>query len=151
MTQAVGRVRAAAVGIGAYGGGMSIRVELEDLRAATGEYGWAYLLTVRDDERAHVVAVTPEWHDDALVMRVGRGTAANAAARPNVSLCYPPTDPAGYSLIVDGDATVGASGDDATVSFAPTGAVWHRPAPAGFAGAPTGCASDCLPVTNEPG
>lgn len=122
---------------------MSIPVELPDLRTKIAEYGWAYLLTVRDDERPHVVAVTPVWDGDLLTMDVGRGTAANSTARPSVSLCYPPPEPDGYSLIVDGTARV----DGARLSFAPSGAVLHRPAPAGFEGSATGCGSDCAPVS----
>ena len=112
---------------------MSIPVAIVDLAAATGDYGWAYLLTVRDDLRPHIVAVTPEWDGESLLMNVGRGTARNAAARPSVSLCYPPVEDGGYSLIVDGEAT---ADDDATVCFTPTGAVLHRPAPKGSPGRP---------------
>jgi hypothetical protein len=76
-------------------------------------------------------------------MDVGRGTARNAAARSSISLCYPPTDEGGYSLIVDGQASVDG---EAMVQFTPTGAVLHRPAPEGFAGSTTGCGNDCEPV-----
>jgi hypothetical protein len=122
---------------------MSIPVAIEDLVAATGERGWAYLLTVSDDQRPHVVAVDPIWDDEVLVIDVGRGTARNAAARPSISLCYPPVQDGGYSLIVDGDAAVEG---ESVVRFAPTGAVLHRPAPVGFNGSPTGCGNDCEPV-----
>ncbi len=122
---------------------MSIPVAIDDLAAAIGEYGWAYLLTVRDDLRPHIVAVTPAWDDEQLVMDVGRGTARNTSARPSISLCYPPVDDGGYSLIIDGEATVD---DEATVRFAPTGAVLHRPALDGFIGSATGCGNDCEPV-----
>lgn len=121
---------------------MSIPVELPDLQAKTAEYGWAYLLTVREDARPHVVAVTPEWDGDELAMSVGRSTAANAAARRSISLCYPPAETDGHSLIVDGTASVSGS----RVAFAPTGAVLHRPAPPGFTGSATGCGNDCEPV-----
>jgi hypothetical protein len=122
---------------------MSVPVAIADLAATTGEYGWAYLLTVRDDLRPHVVAVTPVWNGDQLSMSVGRGTARNAATRPAVSLCYPPVTDGGYSLIVDGIASVE---EEATVRFAPSGAVLHRPAPDGFSGSTTGCGNDCEPV-----
>ena len=121
---------------------MSIPVAIDELAAATSEYGWAYLLTVRDDLRPHIVAVTPTWEGEQLVMEVGRGTARNAAARSSISLCYPPVDEGGYSLIVDGDASVEAE----EVRFVPTGAVLHRPAPDGFTGSATGCGNDCEPV-----
>jgi hypothetical protein len=114
---------------------MSIPVAIDDLAGAVAERGWAYLVTVRDDLRPHIVAVTPEWDDGQLVVNVGRGTARNASARRSVSLCYPPVEDGGYSLVVDGDATV--VGDD-IVRFAPTGAVLHRPAPAGSIVNPSG-------------
>ena len=122
---------------------MSIPVAIDDLAAATGEYGWAYLLTVRDDLRPHIVAVTPTWEGDQLVMSVGRGTARNAAARTAISLCYPPAADGGYSLIVDGTAALDG---ESTVRFAPSGAVLHRPAPEGFTGSKAGCGNDCGPV-----
>jgi hypothetical protein len=105
---------------------MSVAVELTDLPDKTAEFRWAYLLTVRDDERPHVVAVTPSWVDGALVMSVGRGSARNAASRSSITLCYPPVDTTGFSLIVDGTATV--DGDD-VVTLQPVTAVLHRPAP----------------------
>ena len=126
-----------------YASGMSIPVAIDDLAAATGEYGWAYLLTVRDDLRPHIVAVSPVWDDEQLVMTVGRGTARNASARSSISLCYPPVDDGGYSLIVDGEAMVEG---ETTVRFAPQGAVLHRPALDGVTGSATGCGNDCEPV-----
>jgi hypothetical protein len=129
---------------------MSIPVEIPDLRSTAAEYGWAYLLTVRDDARPHIVAVTPVWEGEDLVMPVGGGTAANAAARPSVSLCYPPPESDGYSLIVDGRAEVSSTDHGAVgreVRFRPSGAVLHRPAPEGFTGSATGCANDCAPVS----
>lgn len=123
---------------------MSVPVEVADLQAKTAEYGWAYLLTVGEDGRPHVVAVSPTWDGDRLAMDVGRGTAANAAARSSVVLCFPPVEPDGYSLIVDGTARVG----ERRVAFEPSGAVLHRPAPPGFTGSATGCGNDCEPVSS---
>lgn len=120
-------------------------MEIDDLAAAMEEYGWAYLLTVRSDHRPHVIAVSPEWADDQLVMPVGRGTASNATERASISLCFPPLESGGYSLIVDGVASVDA--DSGVVRLRPSTAVLHRPAPEGFSGSPTGCGQDCLPVT----
>ena len=122
---------------------MSIPVAIPDLAAAITEYGFAYLLTVRDDLRAHIVAVTPAWEGERLVMDVGGGTARNATSRPAVSLCYPPVQEGGYSLIIDGDAEVDG---DSGLSFTPTGAVLHRPAVGGRGGS-TGCGNDCEPVS----
>jgi hypothetical protein len=104
---------------------MSIAVPLDELEAVTAGYGWAYLLTVRDDQRPHVVAVSPIWDDTVLVAEVGRSTASHVAARPDISLCYPPIEADGYSLIVDGTGAV----EGQTVRFTPADAVLHRPAP----------------------
>ena len=108
-----------------YDAAVSIAVDLDDLPAKTAEFRWAYLLTVRDDQRPHVVAVTPVWQGDSLMVTVGRGTAANAAARPTITLCYPPPELTGFSLVLDGEATV----DDDTIAVRPTSAVLHRAAP----------------------
>ena len=125
---------------------MSIPVELDALEAATADYGAAYLLTVTDDERPKIVAVHPEWSDHRLLVASGGGTARNAEARPQVTLAFPPADPEGYTLIVDGLARVAAEGDVVIISIAPSSAVLHRAAPAGFVNTATGCAHDCAPV-----
>ncbi len=126
---------------------MSIPVELDALEAKTAEYGWAYLLTVTDDERTKIVAVHPVWDGTKLVVASGGGTARNAAARSQVTLAYPPAEPDGYTLIVDGLARVDDTDDaGSVVSIAPSGAVLHRPAPAGFVNTATGCSHDCAPV-----
>jgi hypothetical protein len=122
---------------------VSIPVAIPDLQAAIAQRGWAYLLTVRDDLRPHIVAVTPVWDGERLLVEAGRGTARNAMVRPAVTLCYPPVEPDGYSLIVDGTAVVG---DDGSVGFEPTGAVLHRPAAPSSGGSATGCGNDCEPV-----
>ena len=46
-------------------------------------------------------------------MSVGRGSARNAAERSSITLCYPPVDSTGFSLIVDGVATVSDDRRDA--------------------------------------
>lgn len=124
---------------------MSIPVAIDDLVAETERYGFAYLLTVRDDQTPHIVAVNPAWRDGRAVMEVGRGTARNARARSSVTLCFPPTADGGYTLITDGIATVEDGADGEVVSFEPTGAVLHRPASPGLTSV-TGCENDCLPV-----
>lgn len=107
---------------------MSIAVPLEDLADRLQEHPWGYLVTVRDDGRAQTLAVPTRLVDGALVASVGRSTAANATARPNVTMVFPGADGAAFSLIVDGDATV-ATGDDAPqLTVTPTWAVLHRPA-----------------------
>ena len=117
-------------------------MEIDDLRSEAERYGFAYLLTVRDDDRPHIVAVDPEWEGRSLVTSVGRGTAANVSARPEITLCYPPVDDGGYSLIVDGRGSVDR---DHVVTFTPHSAVLHRPATPGSP-SQTGCDHDCKPV-----
>lgn len=130
---------------------MSIPVELADLQAKTTEYTWAYLLTVRPDSTPHLVSLSPQWDGDVLLMSVSTGTAQNSTAGSTVTLCYPPLDHDGYSLIIDGLAVSAGSGESVPdgkhlIRFTPGGAVLHRSAAPGFANSATGCANDCLPV-----
>ena len=131
---------------------MSIPIELADLQAKTNEYTWAYLLTVRPDATPHLVSLSPQWDGEALLLSVSAGTARNSTSGATVTLCYPPLDHDGYSLIVDGlasavEGAVGSVPDGKhLIRFAASGAVLHRSAAPGFANSATGCASDCLPV-----
>ena len=110
---------------------MSIEVPIEQLFTDLANWGFGYLLTVSDDERTHLLALRPQVHgqDDQRRLRFdaeGRRACRNSAARPNVSVVFPPTDDSdGYSLVVDGEATV----VDRYVDVRPTWAVLHRPAP----------------------
>lgn len=125
---------------------MSIPVQLDALEAKTQEYAYAYLLTVNDDQTPKIVAVRPTWNGPTMQIAEGGRSARNSADRSTVTLSYPPIDPTGYTLIIDGTATVTPSGDSSVISFAPSGAVLHRPAPADFEGSATGCSHDCAPV-----
>lgn len=123
---------------------MSIPVALEKLRNEIRAFALApYLITVSDDARPHAVAVAATWEGNALAMDVGKRTASNASARPQVSLLWPPNDAGGYSLIVDGTAAPGAV--DGRVAVTPTRAVLHRPAATPEAAKP-GCSADCEPI-----
>jgi hypothetical protein len=120
---------------------MTIAVELGELAAKIDEFGFAYLVTVSEEGRAHVLSVWPEVTDHGVVVDgVGRHSQANAAAQPTVTLVWPPADPSGYSLLVDGAATV----DGSTITVVPAKAILHRPAP-GPDGRRAG--SDCVDVT----
>jgi hypothetical protein len=123
---------------------MSISVELERVREEAMQRGsGAFLLTVAEDARPHVVAVTVDWESGSLVMGAGRSSARNAVARPGVTLLWPPMEPGGYSLIIDGDAAVEPSEDGGQVTVRASRAVLHRP---GTAGSASGCGSDCVPL-----
>lgn len=101
---------------------MSIAVDLSALAGTLAEYSFAYLVTVGDDYRAHTVAVDPVMTGGALVVAsVGNSTRRNAGAHPDVTLVWPPREPGGLTLIVDGTADVA----DAGLRVTPTGAVLH--------------------------
>ncbi len=121
---------------------MSIPVQLGELGEAVGRFGFAYLLTVSDDGRPHSVAVDPTTDGTEFAIDAGRRTRANAQARSNVSLLFPPVEPGGYSLIVDATATV----DGESIRLAPSGAVLHRPASIGFVPDNPACTADCVPL-----
>lgn len=128
---------------------MSISVELERVQdEAAQRSGLAYLLTVTDDGRPHIIAVSVGWDGTDLVMGAGRGSCRNAIARPSVSVLWPPDEPGGYSLIADGTATVAPydDGEGGTVTLSPTRAVLHRPG----VGANPGCKADCVPLLRTP-
>jgi len=124
---------------------VSIPVALDGLRAALEERGGtAYLLTVSDDSRPHAVHCPLRWAGDALAVDVGKRSAANATARPVVSLLCPVRDVGDYSLIIDGTATVESHDGGQRLLITPTKAVLHRPAAAPD---PTSaCAADCVPL-----
>jgi hypothetical protein len=125
---------------------MSIPVSLEELRTAVAERGpSAYVLTVSDDGHPHAVHGPVRWDGDVLVAEVGRRTAANATARPAVSVLYPVRAAGDYSLIVDGTAVVASGPDGQRLLVTPTKAVLHRPAKVAD---PTtsSCDADCVPL-----
>ena len=102
------------------------------------EYGpVAHLVTVSGDGAPHVVSVRVEQLGGDLVVPAGRHTAANAAARPGVTLLWAAPPGRHYSLIVDGTARTAAAG---TLAVTPTRAVLHRSAD----GDPT--APNCITV-----
>jgi len=127
---------------------MSISVPLERLRAALEERGGnAYVLTVSDDARPHAVHVCVRWDRDVLAADVGKRSAANAVARPAVSLLYPVRADGDYSLIVDGTAVVESRQDGDRLLITPTKAVLHRPATMPDPLSP--CAADCVPLLHR--
>lgn len=121
---------------------MSVKVDLGQLAEALADFAFAYVITVGDDYRAHTVAVDPVFSDGVLDLGpVGRSTRRNAESHPDVTLVWPPREPGGYTLIVDGTAEP----TDAELRVVPTGAVLHRSATPGVPTA-SGCGDDCLPL-----
>jgi hypothetical protein len=107
-----------------YCAGVSIAVSLDELEATLRGYPWGYLVTVTDEQRAHLLAVPTKFVDGVLTMETGRGARTNAAARPDVTMVFPSASGTELSLIVDGRAHV----FDDHVEVTPTTAVLHRPA-----------------------
>ncbi len=123
---------------------MSLAIPLERLQQATAEHDGGYVLTVTGDGRPHAVYVTPVWEQNVLVVEVGARSAANVAVHPAVSLLYPPREAGGYSLMVDGAATVAPGEGKRAVRITPSKAVRHRPAAVPD---PTrACPEDCVPI-----
>lgn len=102
---------------------MSFPVAASDLGAALEEYAEGYLLTVSADATARAVAVRPRLVDGRVVVGAGRSSSANVAANPSVTLLCPPTTAKGFTLLVDGTATV--AGDEIRID--PVSSVLHRP------------------------
>lgn len=106
---------------------MSVAVGLDRLREEVDRLGsHAFALTVSDDDSPHAVAVSVTWDDGVLAASVGSRTAANARARPTVSLLWAAPDAAGFSLIVDGTAGAPSGSDGGRLIVHPTRAVLHR-------------------------
>jgi hypothetical protein len=121
---------------------MSVKVDLDQLIDALTDFTFAYLITVGDDYRAHTVAVDAVLSDGLLdVGSVGRSTSRNVEAHPDVTIVWPPREPGGYTLIVDGRGEL----TDRGLAISPTGAVLHRKA-APNAPTASGCGDDCVPL-----
>lgn len=122
---------------------MSIPVEIAKLADALADHGAGYLLTSSADGAVKAVTVEPTLVDGVLRCPPSRGSAANLAANPKATLLFPPREPRGHTLLVDGTATASDEGIDVT----PASAVLHRPA--SHASGPVdgeGCGNDCAPV-----
>jgi hypothetical protein len=125
---------------------MSIPVELSDLARVLADHGDGYLLT---GGARGVKAITVTARVDGDVLRIpggSAGTSANLEADPTATLLFPPREPRGHTLLIDGTAeTV----DDGFV-LTPASSVLHRPADhadgeaTGSSG--SACGHDCEPV-----
>jgi hypothetical protein len=104
----------------------------------------AYVVTVSGDGYPHTVQAAVQWEPDGLAATVGDRTAANAAARPHISLLYPVRSDEDYSLIVDGTAVVESGAEGHRLLISPTRAVLHRPGPPRDPA--SSCRADCVPL-----
>lgn len=130
---------------------MSIPVDVTDLAETLEAFGAGYLLTVSGEGRVKAVTVEPTVTGaEVVVPAPGRGTLANLSGNDRVTVLLPPTEPKGYTLLVDGVAST--DGEDVRVR--PSSAVLHRPAahadgPPPPLDVPQGgsdCGHDCRPV-----
>ncbi|MGH3524152.1 MAG: pyridoxamine 5'-phosphate oxidase family protein [Mycobacterium sp.] len=125
------------------------KVDFKRLAAALNDYRFAYLVTVDDGYRVHTVTVEPELREEVMDVGLIRGkTRKNVENRSDVTLLWPPSEPGGYSLIVDGRAQAAEaadSGDDTVqLGVVPTRALLHRNADPNTPGSAKGCLHDCV-------
>jgi len=123
---------------------MSVNVDLNRLANTLSDFAFGYLITVGDDFHAHTVAIDPALADGVFhVGPIGNTTRRNVVEHADVTLLWPPREPNGYSLIVDGRGEVRDDG----LCVTPVRAVLHRPATPGTPTA-SGCGDDCVPVAD---
>jgi hypothetical protein len=105
-------------------------MRIRTLAEAISHYGRnAYLLTVAQDG-PHTSHVTIELRDGSIGCAVGESAGRNMARVPNVSLFWPPTEPGGYALIVNGSAAGEHQATGVTMAeITLTKSVLHRPGP----------------------
>ena len=108
----------------------------------------AYLLTVAPDG-PHTSHVTIQLRGSSIGCAVGASAARNIAREPNVSLFWPPTEPGGYALIINGAAAGERRPTGVTMAqITLTKSVLHRPGPKpGDSDGP--CANDCRRLTRD--
>lgn len=124
---------------------MSKKVDLDRLADTLRDYGFAYVISVSDDYRAHTAAVTPVLDDGVLqIGAMGRHTRANTEAHPDVTVLWPPRVSDGYSLIVDGHAE-----EVDPLTIRPTRAVLHRPATDDSPSSTCSPAYDCVEIAAQ--
>jgi hypothetical protein len=121
---------------------MSVKVDPDRLADTLADFTFAYLITVGDDFRAHTVAIHPVLVDGVLdVGTVGNRTRRNVDRHPDITVVWPPREPGGYTLIVDGRGDL----TDTALAITPVTAVLHRRAAPDSTTA-AGCGDDCVPL-----
>ena len=115
---------------------MSMPVTAGEVAARLEEYGTsAFLVTVGDDGSPKVVHLALVWEGNSgggsFRCTPGGGTLRNLAESGPVTLVFPPAEPGGHSMLIDGTGRVmddeSGTADLLEVSF--RGGVLHRPAP----------------------
>jgi hypothetical protein len=116
------------------------------LANAIAQYGPdAYLLTIANDA-PHTSFVSVDLKGNVIACAVGKTAARNITSKPNVSLFWPPREPGGYALVVNGTATKHQEmGGVTRVEITLTKSVLHRPGPRPSDSDGT-CESDCRRV-----
>jgi hypothetical protein len=119
------------------------------LSDAIAQYGRdAYLLTVGKDG-PHTSHVAVDLRGNVIDCAISTSAARNIASEPNVSLFWPPREPGGYALIVNGTAAQSRESTGVTMAkITLTKSVFHRPGPKP-ADSDGPCASDCRPLTRQ--
>jgi hypothetical protein len=108
----------------------------------------AFLLTV-GTSGPHTSQVSVDLRGNIIDCPLGTSAAKNIAREPNVSLFWPPLEPGGYSMIVNGVAKGKRQANGVTIAeIELTKSVFHRrgPKPADSDGP---CASDCQQIVRE--
>jgi len=122
-------------------------MQIRTLAEAISHYGHhPYLLTVAQDG-PHTSHVTIELRGSSIGCAVGASAAKNIVREPNVSLFWPPTEPGGYALIVNGAAEGERLPTGVTMAeITLTKSVLHRPGPKSE-DSDGPCAADCRRLT----
>jgi hypothetical protein len=116
---------------------------------AISQYGRdAYLLTIGKDG-PHTSHVSIDLLGYVIGCAIGASAARNIASEPKVSLFWPPKEPGGYAMIINGTAAsrrepTGVTMADITL----TKSVFHRPGPKP-AESDGPCASDCRRIAMQ--
>ena len=120
----------------------------QKLSDAISQYGSeAYLLTVGTDG-PHTSHVSIALRGGIIDCAIGKSAARNIAGQPSVSLLWPPTEPGGYAMIVNGTAATRQKPNGTTVAeITLTKSVLHRPGPKP-ADSDGPCASDCRRIAS---
>jgi len=119
------------------------------LSEAISQYGSeAYLLTIGKDG-PHTSSVSIDLRSGVIGCTIGASAARNIAKEPHVSLFWPPTEPGGYAMIVNGIAAGRREPSGVTMAeITLTKSVLHRPGPKP-ADSNGPCASDCRRIVTQ--